>query len=48
MRIPRGTFRMGSPESDKDAFKDAKPQHDVEISQDFYMAKYPVIRFITY
>jgi formylglycine-generating enzyme required for sulfatase activity len=37
-----GEFRMGSPDSDPHAFNDEKPAHQVEISQPFYLGKYPV------
>jgi formylglycine-generating enzyme required for sulfatase activity len=40
--IPRGEFLMGSPETDKDADENDKPQHRVEITQRFYMAVHPV------
>jgi len=40
--IPAGKFKMGSPESDKDAYDDEKPQHEVEITQPFYLGKYEV------
>lgn len=35
--IPAGEFLMGSPDSDKDAEGDEKPQHRVKISQPFYL-----------
>ena len=40
--IPAGTFRMGSPDSDAEAFDDEKPPHRVTISQPFYLGKYLV------
>jgi sulfatase modifying factor 1 len=40
--IPAGTFLMGSPDSDKQASGNEKPQHRVMISQPFYLGKYPV------
>jgi formylglycine-generating enzyme required for sulfatase activity len=40
--IPAGTFRMGSPDSDRGVFDDEKPAHRVTISQPFYLGKYPV------
>jgi len=40
--IPAGEFLMGSPDSDKDAFPDEKPQHRVRITKPFYLGKYPV------
>ena len=33
---------MGSPDSDKDAVDDEKPQHPVRITKPFYLGKYPV------
>jgi formylglycine-generating enzyme required for sulfatase activity len=40
-RIPAGEFWMGSPESDRDADDDEKPQHRVRLPRDFYLAIYP-------
>jgi formylglycine-generating enzyme required for sulfatase activity len=42
--IPAGEFLMGSPESDKDARGDEKPQHRVRITQPFYLGIHPVTR----
>jgi formylglycine-generating enzyme required for sulfatase activity len=42
MRIPAGTFRMGSTDADAEAIDAEKPVHDVTISQPFYLGKYPV------
>jgi formylglycine-generating enzyme required for sulfatase activity len=42
VRIEPGTFRMGSPESDTDAGRGEKPQHEVRITRPFYMAVHPV------
>jgi len=39
--IPAGKFLMGSPETEKDRQKD-ETQHEVTISQPFYMGKYEV------
>ena len=36
MRIPKGKFMMGSPETEKERF-DHETQHEVTISQNFYM-----------
>ena len=41
MRIPSGTFLMGSPEAEEGRRKSESPQHEVKLSQ-FFMAKYPV------
>ncbi len=40
--IPAGEFLMGSPECDKDADADEKPQHRVRITKPFYLGKYLV------
>ena len=40
--IPAGEFLMGSPDSDKDADADEKPQHRVRITKPFYLGKYLV------
>ena len=37
MRIPAGEFLMGSPEGDKDADDDERPQHRVRITRPFYL-----------
>jgi formylglycine-generating enzyme required for sulfatase activity len=42
--IPAGSFYMGSPNDDKDALDDERPQHKVTISQPFYLGKYKVTR----
>jgi formylglycine-generating enzyme required for sulfatase activity len=42
VQIPAGTFLMGSPDSDAEAYNDEKPAHRVTISQPFYLGKYPV------
>jgi formylglycine-generating enzyme required for sulfatase activity len=42
VKIKAGTFLMGSPESDKEAYRDEKPQHEVSLTQDYYLGKYPV------
>jgi formylglycine-generating enzyme required for sulfatase activity len=40
--IPAGEFTMGSPDWDLNASDNEKPAHQVTISQDFYLGKYPV------
>ncbi|MGA2257867.1 MAG: formylglycine-generating enzyme family protein [Thermoguttaceae bacterium] len=40
--IPLGEFKMGSPDSDKDAYPGEKPQHRVRITKPFYLGKYLV------
>jgi len=42
--IKAGTFKRGSPESDKDALEVEQPQHDVEITRPFYLGVYPVTK----
>jgi formylglycine-generating enzyme required for sulfatase activity len=41
MRIPSGSFLMGSPENELERFTSEGPQHEVALSQ-FFMAKYPI------
>ena len=36
-RIPAGESLMGSPEGDKDADDDERPQHRVRITRPFYL-----------
>ncbi|MCW5773159.1 MAG: formylglycine-generating enzyme family protein [Rhodospirillaceae bacterium] len=40
--VPAGTFAMGSPETDKDAFSDERPQRTVRIARPFAIGKYEV------
>jgi len=40
--IPPGQFQMGSPDSDKNARDDEKPQHLVKITKPFYLSVYEV------
>jgi len=42
VRIPAGTFLMGSPENEIGRNNNEGPQHKVTISNDFYMGKYEV------
>ncbi len=42
--IPAGEFRMGSPDSDKDASNDEKRQHQVRITRPFYLGTTEVTR----
>ncbi|MHC4575525.1 MAG: formylglycine-generating enzyme family protein [Planctomycetota bacterium] len=42
VRIPAGSFRMGSPESERGRYDDEGPVHKVTINYDFYMGKYEV------
>ncbi|MCI0463243.1 MAG: bifunctional serine/threonine-protein kinase/formylglycine-generating enzyme family protein [Gemmataceae bacterium] len=41
--IPKGTFQMGSPESDKERFTN-EHQHEVEITKPFYLGKFEVTK----
>lgn len=41
VRIPGGTFLMGTAEDDEQGFRDERPQHDATLS-DFYLARTPV------
>ncbi len=40
--IPAGTFTMGSPSDERGRHSNEGPQHEVTISQNFYMGKYEV------
>ncbi len=42
VRIAAGRFLMGSPQSDAQAHSDEKPQHEVWISEPFYLGIHPV------
>ena len=42
VRIPKGSFLMGAPDSEQDARDDEKPQRRVEITKDFYLGKFEV------
>ena len=42
VRIPAGVFTMGSPDSDRYAYDNEKPAHQVTISQPFYLGVHPV------
>jgi formylglycine-generating enzyme required for sulfatase activity len=41
-KIPAGKFMMGSPENEKDRRKNEGPQHEVTITNAFFMGIYPV------
>ena len=40
--IPKGEFLMGALEADEDAYDYEKPRHNVTLTRDFLMGKYPV------
>jgi formylglycine-generating enzyme required for sulfatase activity len=42
VKIPAGTFWMGSKENDEEAYSDERPQHEVNIPYDYWIARYPV------
>ena len=42
--IPAGEFLMGSPDADRQAENNEKPQHRVRITKPFYMGKYKVMQ----
>lgn len=42
LRIPAGTFQMGSPESEEGHEENESPVHSVTISRDFYLGKYEI------
>ena len=41
VKIAAGTFQMGSPTTEPDRYSD-ETQHEVTLTQDFYMSKYPI------
>jgi len=45
VQIKSGEFMMGSPEDDKQAFKNEKPRHRVKISKSFYKTEYEMQKF---
>lgn len=42
VRIPAGSFQIGSPASEKDRDENEGPAHEVKIDKPFYMGKYEV------
>ncbi len=42
VRIPAGTFLMGSPESEANRQGNEGPQHRVTLTRDFYIGRFPV------
>ena len=41
VKIPTGSFLMGSVDNDESAYRNEKPQHPVNL-QEFYLGKYPI------
>lgn len=46
LRIPKGVFVMGSKDNNDLAVDPEIPQHTVDISYDYWMARYPVTNFL--
>jgi len=44
VKVPKGSFLMGSPDSDKEAWAWEKPQHKVTFTKPLWVAKYPVTK----
>jgi len=42
--IPPGRFLMGSPRTDREAYANEKPQHEVVLTRGFHIGKHPVTR----
>jgi formylglycine-generating enzyme required for sulfatase activity len=42
IRIPKGKFIMGSKGNDEMAWDDEKPQHELELSYDYWAGKFPI------
>jgi formylglycine-generating enzyme required for sulfatase activity len=42
VRIPAGTFSMGSPETEPNRYSYGETQHTVTLTQDYYMSKYEI------
>jgi len=42
MRVPAGKFLMGSTKENKIAYEDERPQNEVDISYDYWMARFPI------
>ena len=40
--VPAGPFLMGSLEADKPAWDDEKPQHELKLSYDYWISRFPV------
>ena len=44
VEVPAGSFVMGSPDSDKEAFDNEKPQHTVTFTKPCWVGKYPITK----
>ena len=44
IRVPAGEYWVGALEDDEDAQDNEKPAHQVKISQDYYIAAFPVLQ----
>ena len=42
VRIPAGTFMMGAPDNERGSYSWEKPQHQVTVTKDYYLGRYPV------
>ena len=42
VRIPKGLFIIGSKDNNKLAWDDEKPQHNFELSYDYWAGKFPI------
>jgi formylglycine-generating enzyme required for sulfatase activity len=40
--VPSGSFLMGSPSNELESYSDESPQHEVKITEEFYLGKYLV------
>lgn len=42
VRVPAGTFQMGSPSSERNTYVNEQPVHSVALTSDYYIGKYEV------
>ncbi|MBO7088341.1 MAG: SUMF1/EgtB/PvdO family nonheme iron enzyme, partial [Lentisphaeria bacterium] len=42
VKLPAATFQMGKPEGYMDSFVNDAPLHEVTLSHDFWIGRYPV------
>jgi formylglycine-generating enzyme required for sulfatase activity len=40
--IPAGRFWLGSPDTEKDAYADEKPLHQLDLPYDYWISRYPI------